>query len=244
MDLKEILAELLKQPKDAVVAALQSDAQPIFQAVYDKGHGAATARHQADKATLDGKIVELQGQLTTSTERIRALEASAPGAAELQKQYETRVREMEEKHKTELLKRDTQLNEERIERAFSDLRSKLKGRVDGDFVPVLVQQVRDRKRLRLTDGKVEALQADSGIPFVPSTDGKKDGLDLLADELFTGTPLKFQLSTVDSGSGADGGGGGGGSGATSTFDNIRKDAKERNKPREGQSAKERMGVAR
>lgn len=237
MELKELIAELSKLDKDTVIAALQSGAQSIYQGVFDKGHATATSRHAADKTTLEARVTDLESQLVERDKKIKKLETQAPDAAQLQQQHEQAVATLTEKHKQDLKARDELLNNERMLRAESDLRAKLKGRVDADYVEVLITKVRDGKRLRLDkDGKAEALQADNGIPFAAASG--KTSIDLLADELFTGTPLKFQSSSVDGGSGTEGGGGGGT--GSQFYEGIRKDAEKRHGGDERPTAKQRM----
>lgn len=235
--MKELLDQLLKLNKDEVIAALQGS--PIYQAIFDKGHSTATARHTADKATADQRIADLEGQLSAAQTKIKGLEAKTPETQELQRQHEQQLVQLQDKHKRELAEAATLLDSERMGRAEADLRARLKGRVDDDYVEVLITKAREKKRIRLAkDGTPEALQADSGIPYAAAQG--KTSLDLLADELFTGTPLKFQKSGVDEGSGAEGGGGGGG-GAT-FYDGIRKDTEKRSGAGERRTAREAMGV--
>lgn len=237
MDLKELIAELGKLDKDAVIAALQGNA--VYQGIFDKGHATATSRHQADKTALETRVTDLEGQVTDREKKIRALEAKTPDAAQLQQQHETVVAQLTDKHKQELKQRDESLNSERMLRAESDLRAKLKGRVDTDYVEVLITKTREGKRIRLDkDGKAEALQADNGIPFAAAQG--KTSIDLLADELFTGTPTKFQSSNVDGGSGTEGGGGGGS--GSQFYEGIRKDTEKRQVQGDRSTARERMGV--
>lgn len=241
MELKELIAELAKQDKDATIVALQSGAQTIYQGIFDKGHANATARHQSDKTVLEARVTDLDGQLRERDEKIKKLEAKTPETAELQRQHEAKILELTNTHKQELKQREDTLSSERMLRAESDLRAKLRGRVDSDYVEVLITKTREAKRLRLDkDGKAEALQADSGIPFAAASG--KTSIDLLADELFTGTPLKFQTSAVDGGSGTEGGGSGGS--GSQFYEGIREDAEKRQGGGERPTAKQRMSISK
>lgn len=241
MDLKELLAELLKLDKAAVVAALQAEAHAIYQAIFDKGHSTATATARTEKERLDGELAGVRTQLEQANNTIKELEKKAPDVATVRTQFEQQILTLQNKHKDELKAKDAEIESERRSRAFGDLRVKLieKG-VDPDYAEVTVNKAEVQKRIRIKDKLAEVLQADSEVPLQP---GKgQTGIDLLADELHKATPAKFLTSDVDRGSGTENGGGGGGS-KGGVFDRIRADAKKRQEQKNpAKSGAEKLGI--
>jgi hypothetical protein len=205
MDLNEIVAELVKQDTTAVVTALQSKAQPLFQQIFDKGHAEATRRLNEQKTELEGKLSTLQTELTTAKGQIVTLSAGAPDIKKFQDEI-TRLEGEVAKTKTDSA---TLLISERLDRQFQTLETRLVAKgVDPEYASVLLSKTDIRKRLQASkDGGIEVLR-EGGIPYSPAEG--KTGLDLFADELMGKVPAKFVSSTVDRGSGVRTGGAGGG----------------------------------
>jgi hypothetical protein len=241
MTLDEILAELNKLDRTQVVAGLQANSQPIYQAIYDKGTGFAVAKHTAEKADLEGKITGLTSQVTEKDQQITQLSAKTPEVATLRTQYEGQINQLKETHKNELKARDQALIGERRSRALSDLRTKLVGGgVDADYADVLTNKSTTTARFRFDDktGKMDILAADSEVPIAVATG--KDVLDVLAEELKTGVPAKFVMSNGDGGSGTNGTGGKGKGG--DLYEEIRTEAKSKSEAKKAPSARERLGM--
>jgi hypothetical protein len=242
MTLDEILAELNKLDRQQVVGALQAQAQPIFQAIFDKGHSTATAKAVTDRSELESKIVGLNTTITQKDQQITELSAKAPDVAALTTKYEGQISQLKNQYKLDLEARDSVLVSERQSRLLSDLRSKLvAGGVDADYADVLVNKSSTTKRFKPNkEGKIDVLQADSEAPVVAATG--KDVLDVIAEELKTGVPSKFVVATSDSGSEVNGQGKGTSRGGN-IYAEIRNDAKKRSEDRaKTPSVRERMGI--
>lgn len=219
MDLNEIVAELVKQDPAAVLTALQSKAQPLFQQIFDKGHAEATRRLNEQKVELEAKLKTAQEELTTAKGQITTLSSGQPDI----KKFQDEVARLE----GELVKvkesSSATVLAERLDRQFQTLETKLVAQgVDPEYASVLLAKADIRKRLQPNkEGAIEVLR-DGGIPYSPAEG--KTGLDLLADELVGKAPAKFISSTVDRGSGIKGGGaGGGGTEGADFFKNLRED---------------------
>lgn len=218
MDLNEVVAELVKQDPAAVVTALQTKAQPLFQQIFDKGHAEATRRLNEQKTEMETKISTLQTNLNAAKEQIATLSNGQPDVKKFQDEIarlEGDLNKAKEEAKTTILA-------ERLDRQFQTLETKLVAQgVDPEYASVMLAKPDIRKRLQANkEGGIEVLR-DGGIPYSPAEG--KTGLDLLAEELVGKAPAKFISSTVDRGSGITGGGaGGGGKENADYFANLRK----------------------
>lgn len=242
MELKELIEELAKKPKDQVVTALKEHGHPVFQEVFNLGHSKATADAKAEREALEASLSETKADLGKAQGRVKELEEKAPDAAKLREQYEQEVEGLKAKHKGELEERDTRLRDERMERAVTDLKSKLiAAGLDPEYAEVKVDKSEVRQRLRHSDkGELEVLQNGKEIPFTPA-DGKS-GLDLLAAEIREGTDPKWISSKADRGS--DTGTSRGSGAGSGLFDRIRDETKKREDGRTSQSSpEERLGQA-
>jgi hypothetical protein len=241
MTLEEILAELNKLDRQTVVTGLQASAQPIFQAIYDKGVGFQTVKHTAEKTSLEGQVTGLQTQIAEKDKEIQKLTEKAPEAATLRTQYEAKINQLKEDHKNELKARDTVLVGERRTRSLLDLKTKLiSAGVDPDYADVLTNKSTTTSRFKFDDkGEMSILAADSEVPIIAAKG--KDALEVMAEELRTSVPAKFVLSNGDGGSGTNGQGGKGKAGGN-LYEEIRQDAKKRSEQTKAPSARERMGI--
>lgn len=243
MELKELLAELLKLDRAAVVTALQAEAHAIYQAVFDKGHSTATAAARAEKERIEGVVAGLQTQLEQRDKTIKELQDKAPDVATVRAQFEQQILKLQADHKDALKAKDEEIQGERRARTFGDLRTKLisKG-VDPDYADVLTGKAEVQKRVRFNKaGEAEVLQADSEVPLQA---GKgQTAIDLFADELQKATPAKFLTSNGDRGSGTENGTGTSGK-SGNLYEGIRKRATERQtKQGEGtKTAAEKLGI--
>lgn len=221
----ELIAEILKLDKGSVVTALQAQAQPIFQSIFDKGHAAATARFNGEKSELEGKITGLNETIRTKDTQIQQLSEKAPEVATLTQQHQTEINRLKEEQKNALRVANETLIGERRSRARGDLRVKLVGLgVDSDYAEMLVNKPDMEKRIRPNaQGQMEFIRADNDAPYAPAQG--KDVLDLMAEELKAVVPPKFITVSGDRGSGtrsADSGSGGG-KGAAGKYEAARTD---------------------
>jgi hypothetical protein len=242
MTLDEILAELNKLDRAQVVTGLQAQAQPIFQAIFDKGVGFQQVKFNGEKATLDGQIATLTATITQKDTELTELTKKTPDVATLRTQYEGQINQLKAAQANELSARDEVLKGERRSRSLSDLRAKLTGAgVDVDYADVLVNKSTTTKRFGFDDkGQIVVYAADSEVPI--NVASGKDVLDVLADELKTGVPAKFVTSNGDRGSDTSGSGGKGSK--SSVYDDIRKEAADKKKAagEKPPSARERLGM--
>lgn len=226
MNLEQLLAELMKLDAAQVATALQEKAQPVFQHIFNKGHGAGLAKATDDKTRLEGQVASLTSQLSEKDNTIRTLTDKAPDVAAVRQTFEAQINQLTEKHKSELKAKDEEIQGERMSRARSDIRTKLvAGGVDPDYADVLMEKPEIKKRMRFAkDGVLEVLQDKQDIPLTATKD--KAVTDLFVEELVAAAPAKFLTVNSDRGSGTESGGGGG-KGNASRYDKIREDAKSR-----------------
>lgn len=230
---------------DTIVQAFQTDGQPVYQLVYDRGHGAATGRKSTEVERLTTERDNAIRERDEAQAKLSEIEGSAPDAEKIREQYNAELEKakLKAKETEEALK--ARLHKERVARARADLRTTLvsKHSIDPDYAEVLASRPDIEERFSFTDdGDVEVLQRGKQIPYAPG-DGQTS-VGLLAAELREGVNPKFVLSGADNGSGANGNGGGG-SGNGGGFDYKKHREKHEARQKESDdspSAKERMGL--
>ncbi len=201
MELTALLAELAKLDQAAVVKAIQANNQPLFQAIFDMGHGVATQKLQPKVDEVTGQVTKLTADLTAATKRIETLSADHPDVAKLQTEIanlEAKIRQAEDAG-TE------RLHAERRDTFMADLRTQLTALgVDADYAGVVLAKPEVQKRLRINKaGEREVLRKGSDIVLMP---GDKPLVRAVAEELVAEVPPKFISSPVDRGSGIEQGG--------------------------------------
>lgn len=224
---EELLTALAGRDQSAVVAAMRGgSAKQLFQVIFDQGHGSAVAKLTPEKTLLEGEITGLKENVRVLTEQNKTLAEKAPDVARLQQEHKDAIAKLEQKHKDEKGALGATLVTERMGRAEFMLLSHLKEEgVDAEYAEVVVDKAKRSNRLRANDkGLVEAFRADVDTPFV-SSDPKKDGLKLLAEELKGTVPAKFINVNGDSGGGTSSGAGGGAGDKKGTFKAIREEVK-------------------
>jgi hypothetical protein len=209
--IEHIRALLAHENRAEVVATLQKEAQPIYQAVFDKGHGAGLKAKGKDVDELQEKITALEKERDDFKGKLTESEANKPDVAKIRQQYEDQIKQLKEEHGAKVKELKDGHAAEKKTTARERLVNKLiTAGVDPDYAETLAgkPEYNDRITFRKDDGKLEVLQAGSSTPLVPA-DGK-DALDLLAGEIRAKVPAKFVTSQSDDGSGDRGGPGGSG----------------------------------
>jgi hypothetical protein len=119
MKWEEILAAITGsgQTPEQFATELQKGAQPFFQAIFDKGHGAATVKATAKETELTGRITALETERDAAVTRATDAEKKVPEIATIRAQYDEQIKTLKEKHKTELQTRDETAKSQRIEQA-------------------------------------------------------------------------------------------------------------------------------
>lgn len=206
-EIEKIVQQLLGKDNSLIAGAVQKLLAPVYQDIFNKGHGVATAKAQGDRVELEANTNRLNGELVTAAAKIKELEESKPDVAKVRKQYDESIDVLKNEHKTQVQKLQTTITAEREARALADIRSGLQSLgVDADYADVLASKDDVKRRLKFKDdGSVEVLQAGKDIPIIAS--GDKKPVALLVDELRTTVPAKFVTSNGDRGSGTSGAGG-------------------------------------
>lgn len=191
------------EDREILVKTLQKEAQPVFQAIFDRGHSDAAQRAKVKLEESNNALTLRDQELQAERDRVRALQADKPDVAKVEKQYQDTIADLKEKHKRERDKLSQQVSTERSSRVKSDLLAAVTGReVDPDYAAIQVERVANR--LRFTDdGKLEVLAEGKDIPLMPG-DGETP-IGLLAKEIRDRTPPKFLISRADTGSGVQNG---------------------------------------
>lgn len=242
-ELVKALGEVTAEDREKLVIAIQGDTatHPIFQAVFDKGHGEATRKGTQEKESLNTRISALEAEGTAKDERITALGEKNPDVAKIEEKYQTRITEIEEAHKVEKANLQSQnqtlvLSTHRKTLATALIRLG----VDPDYADFKADNT---DRLQLSDkGTLDVMREGLEIPYAP-VEGKST-IDLLANDMLSGVKDIFRTSNADRGSNMGGDDATGGA-QKSKFDKIREDAVATRKAeaeKGGKSLEDRLGM--
>lgn len=259
MDLEQAIAFLMGQDRNAVVTALMTKAQPLYQTIFDKGHATATAQRTPELQAAETAKTEAERQRDTEKQRADAaeqkLQAAQPERAKIDADWQKQLDDTKSGHKTEIAKLRTEVSNERLARAKADLKARLTAAsdkygmqvVDADKAEVLVEKPDTLKRFRFaSDGSLEILQAGKEIPL--QVGEGQAAIDLLAQEIKGTVEPKFLVSNADSGTGIQpaGGQGSGGQGGNNFFSRYRADLEAQRKKeaesKQASSGAQRLGI--
>lgn len=257
--LREILSELndhvlestkgkegndLKAAIKAVVDELHGVTHTVYQAIFDKGHGVATAALEGDKGTLATQLATKDTEIAALNTRIEGLTKDKPDVAALEAQHATAISTLRAQHKTEVdgLKQTNQAMLQDRDRA--DLERMLVGAgVEPKYARVHARDPEVQKRLKYDkDGKLSVLQKDGALPF-DAPEGKT-GMDLLVAELVADTDPLFITSGADRGSDTGNSNNRGGGAGSNFFKGIREQAAQEQtteRPKDFTPAAQRLG---
>lgn len=212
----------LKAAIKTVVDELQGISHPVYQAVFDRGHGVATASLEGDKTSLASQITAKDAEITALKGRIETLTKEKPDTAKMEQEHQTAIATLKQQHKTELdtLKAANQTTLEERDRADLE-RMLVAAGLEPKYARVTARDPEVTKRLKYKDGVLSVLQKDGVLPF-DAPEGKT-GMDLLVDEVLKDTDPMFIISNSDRGS--DTGNSQNRGNSSNFFDSIREKAK-------------------
>jgi hypothetical protein len=196
---------------DAIVSAIQTHGQPVYQIAHDRGHAAGTGKKGAEATALQTRVETAERERDEAKAALETLKGKAPDGEKLKAEYTTELQKAQEKFTAKEAALKATLKSTRLAWAKADLRASLVSdfKVDKDYAAVLVEKPEVIDRITHTDdGTLEVLQRGKQIPFAPG-DGQTS-IGLLAAELREGVNPKFIVSDADSGAGAGNGNGAGG----------------------------------
>ena len=184
--------------EDAFAEALQSEAQPLYQSIYDEGHqdGLGEATGKADRFREQKE--ELEQKLEVKEEEIEQLREETPDAEELRRQWEeNELQPLEEK----LEQKQSRLSELNESRALDRIEQRIRDQVANEWVAEkLVQDAKDRVDTSGEDPTY--LRPDGQTPYAVS--GDQDPADAFAEDLLSEVPDDLQAQRND-GSGFENG---------------------------------------
>lgn len=215
--------------KAELIAAIKDQAKPIYQPIFNDGHGVATAAAAADRVKLERRAADAEAAQAQATADLEKFRKEQPQVAAIDAQYKQALADKDK----ELATLKEQAKQDKIAArkgsALDKLRAFLNQRVDADKVNSMLTALTVAERVQLDDNLgLRVLQKGQQIPFAGSED---EQLRAFADELVAGVDPKFLLSDVDAGSGRETVGS---SKSTTTgkafYDKIREKAREKAKP--------------
>ncbi len=234
MTLQEAIAHLMAHTdRKEVIDLIHSSAQPLWQEIFNKGHGVATEKGRLDLEKVTGEKVALEGKLSTANATITELQSKAPDVAKIQQEWSQKLADQDAAHQKVLKDiRDKGITATR-DSTLGNIRSKLiAAGVDQKYAAVMTQDPELMKRIVVReDGTVSILQKGAtAIELVPAAN--QTALDILHTELFEAAkkdaPQLVKVS-ADGGAGVTTGGEGGAKGGAAFYEGIRKQKAEEQK---------------
>ncbi len=204
MNLDDILKALIDfQDKPALAKALKEkpELKPvIYQAFFNEGHGVATAAAATEKATLEGTITTLRGQITKAETDLADWKKANPGEAAIRTEYEGKLAALQAEQTRVLADRDAADAVRNRDTVVKEIKAELKRRgVDPDIAEAKVNNDATLKRIKADKDGVKLYQPENGIPY-PETDPAK-AVEAMVDQLFATVKPEHITSTVKRGPG-------------------------------------------
>lgn len=237
-----------KEEAEQVATLLRGHAstQPVYQHVYDMGHGEATRTFRTKESELNGQITSLTAERDALQKRYNDLEGKTPDAQKVRQEMQTEI----DKLNTSITDLKAAHKNQRIEWYRERELGKLKDElielgVDPDWAAVMAKDEDVKRRLQVTEaedgtGLVTVLKAGSDSVALQ---GDKP-LGLLAAELRKNVKPGFLTSKADKGAETREGGTGGG-GDKTVYERAREQGKAAHtgkRPEGVKSGAERLGV--
>lgn len=253
------LNELLEQHKDVLAGinwadekareeafeAIKKHANGLYTAINNQGFGAAQAamKKQVDDANAAKTAAEnaLTTERATLQNKIRELEDKSPSVATVNQQWETKLTEAEQTHKTELQKEREKTSRILHQRDQKALETELINRkVPAAMARTLSKDPDLLARFQYDDnGALSVLQAGQQIPLTPGQG--QTHLGLVAEEIAATVENDLKISNGDRGSGVAAGNQPGRVGGDAAFyESIRETAKKEQQGEQRVSLAERI----
>lgn len=224
MELSELVKEIGTHGVDDVVKALQSNAHGIWQEIWNLGHANKTAAVKTDLETKETELTTAKAATSKLEGQLEQLRSSQPDTAKVREQYDTEIKELNDKHDKVVADLKTSRATSEVDREIATFQSRLVAAgADPDYAEVLAQKSSNRERFRHEENGVQILQAGKDIP-IAAGDGKT-ALDVMVDEVISTIPARFVNSKADKGTGQRTNQQGAGGGSGTVYDRIREERK-------------------
>jgi hypothetical protein len=223
----EILEAIKKlmghESRDEVVAALKKHGKPVYQLVFDDGHGVATEQLNSKLSKVEQERDAAKTEARDAKKDLQKLRDESPDAAKLEEQYRNELAEKD----AEIEALRTQSQQEKLEwrrdNALERLRAALAPQVVDGYEELLVGRGSTADRFSFDDdGNLRVLQLGKQIPYAGDVEAQ---IKSLADDLMKEVKPIFRNSKVKEGSGRDAAGGDGSPKGRDLFKNIRENVK-------------------
>lgn len=189
------------------VEALKAEVNPLYMAINNLGFGAGQAKMEKQVTDAVTAKTAAETRATQAEADRKAALDKAPDVATVNAQWETRLRETEDKHRLELEKVTGKTRTALTQRDQKELENELVAL----HVPRAMAKVMAKDPELLTrfdygeDGSLSVRQAGQQIPLAPASG--QTHLGLVAKELAATVETELLLSEADAGSGVNGGAG-------------------------------------
>lgn len=214
--------------KTELVAAIKEHAKPVYQPVFNDGHGVATVAATAEKQRLEQRVSQAEEGRKQAEGELAKYKQEQPQLAQIDQQYKAKLEEKEREIAKLKETHATEKKGSRLDRTVSRLQAMLNQWVDADKVETMLSTKAVRDRLQFDENlALRVLQKGQQIPFAGT---EEEQLKALAEELKGTVDSKFLLSGVQEGTGTEGaaGGVGGAKKDKAFYDSIREKAKAAN----------------
>jgi hypothetical protein len=203
MDIEALLAELLTKftaDRDGVFKLVHTKAQPLFQAIFDRGRREERKLLKAEKEANEKRAKELEDQVADLEEQVEKASKGQPDLAAEVTRLKAELAKVKTDHKAELdrMKADNEATTVNLKAGEIEKLLIAKG-VEPLYAKTLVKDEDFKKRLKLVNGELEVMQPKGDTPYVPAEG--ESVIDLVVTELYETVPDRLRNVDVDAGSG-------------------------------------------
>ncbi len=208
MDLEQLIAALNGHAdRAALIEAIKRNAKPVFQAIFDEGHGVGLAKANARVAQLEAEKKSADDAAAAAKGKVAEYEREKPDLAKLREGYEAQIAELKAKNTADKKAHREEMTRKDLARDYAELKALLVGadfRVDADYADVLVAKPDVQSRIRYAqDGVREVLQPGRDIPIAVASG--EDPMRELAKALVEKVEKKWIVSGAAGGAGVKNG---------------------------------------
>lgn len=220
--------------------------QPVFQTIFDLGHGSATRDHNKKVKDIEKERDDAKASVVVIQTEFDEYKAKAPDIKAVEDKWKEEVKKLEKKNSEQT----AAFKAERLtwyrDRAVQDIAVLLSKRgVDPEWAEYIMSKAENQSRLRVVEGedgkyKVEVLKSGSDVTTLQAD----KPYEAFADELRKDVKPQYITSNADKGTGNKGGNTG--SGDKSVYDRAREETKKQTeataRPEGYKSGAERLGI--
>ena len=187
-DITDQLKEILEGSDPADVAkAIKEASQPVYQAIFDKGHSTAVAAKSEDLKVLQDEKESLQSTVSSLQSDLKELKSNTPDLDKWREEKEAALQRKESEWKEKYTNLQDQYHGEKQEAVRAGVVQQLTARgLDEWTAKKAVDGGSLSKRVKVQDGDLKFYQQDGQTPL--AVDSREEALNVLAGDFFNEVP--------------------------------------------------------